>query len=88
MFSRSDRRARKGGAYRKKVNINQGFNYKGLIEYALALGYEMPSIRTSSPNELALMINARRPKKSYGGMSEDQAKMLTDMINENPEAYV
>ncbi len=41
-----------------------------------------------SPTELSNLLNAIRPKKSFGGMSEDQAKMLTDMIHENPDMFV
>lgn len=40
-----------------------------------------------SPIELGKWFNANRPKQNVAGMSEDQAKMLTDMINENPEEY-
>ncbi|QDP61689.1 MAG: hypothetical protein Unbinned4466contig1000_1 [Prokaryotic dsDNA virus sp.] len=40
-----------------------------------------------SPTELGRWFNANRPKRTIAGMSEDQAKMLTDIINENPEEF-
>jgi ribosomal protein L7Ae-like RNA K-turn-binding protein len=40
-----------------------------------------------SPTELGRWYNANRPKPMVAGMTEDQAKMLTDMINENPEEF-
>lgn len=47
----------------------------------------MNSIRTSSPSELAIMISARRPQKTYGGMTESQAREITDRMAANPEKY-
>ncbi len=40
-----------------------------------------------SPRELGAWFNANRPKQKIAGMTEEQAQMLTDMINENPEEF-
>ncbi|QGZ13099.1 hypothetical protein [Alteromonas phage XX1924] len=40
-----------------------------------------------SPDEVGEWYNAKRPRKVVSGMSEDQAKALTDMINANPEEF-
>tara|TARA_R110000803_G_scaffold93898_2_gene161383 strand:+ start:1706 stop:1834 length:129 start_codon:yes stop_codon:yes gene_type:complete len=40
-----------------------------------------------SPDEVGEYINAKRPQKSYGKMSEEQARRITDRINSNPEKY-
>jgi hypothetical protein len=40
-----------------------------------------------SPDELGVWFNTTRPRLEVSGMTEEQAKMLTDMINENPEDF-
>ena len=40
-----------------------------------------------SPDEIGEYINAKRPQKSYGRMTEEQARSISDTINKNPEKY-
>ena len=40
-----------------------------------------------SPDEVGEWYNSSRPRQMIAGMTEDQAKMLTDLINENPDEY-
>ena len=40
-----------------------------------------------SPDEIGAWYNAKRPRKGFGNMSEDNAKSITDRINANPDKY-
>lgn len=43
--------------------------------------------RTMSPTEVGNWFNANRPIKYYGGMSESQARDITDRMAANPDKY-
>ena len=58
-----------------------------MIKLAYALGCKPQEVRDMSPTELASLINTIRPKKNFGGMSEGQARSITDRINANPDKY-
>lgn len=53
----------------------------------MALGLAPSEFWQMSPTEIGYWYNANRPTQNISGMTEDQAKLLTDMINENPEEF-
>lgn len=71
----------------KKAERVVSYPYADLIDVCYALGLAPSEARSMSPLELGKWFNANRPKQNIAGMTEDQAKLLTDMINENPEEF-
>lgn len=51
------------------------------------MGLSPSDFWSMSPDEVGEWYNANRPRQNVAGMTEDQAKLLTDMINENPEEF-
>lgn len=53
----------------------------------MRLGLTPSDFWKMSPDEVGEWFNANRPRKMIAGTTEDNMKMLTDMINENPEEF-
>ena len=51
------------------------------------MGLQPSEFWKMSPHETSVYIDTMRPRKSYGRMSEDEAKRITDRIKANPEKY-
>ena len=59
----------------------------GLYKATAQLGLAPSEFWMMSPKEISIWFNSNRPTKYYGGMNEDQAKSITDRMNENPDRY-
>ncbi len=53
----------------------------------MVAGLSRSDFWSMSPDELSEWYNVNRPRQSYGRMTEDEAKRISDRIAANPDKY-